>query len=296
MIKILTSVVNNPIFIEIQYYTLKTYMQNEYEFIIFNDAKNFPDFTNGYDITIKQQITDLCEKLDIKCINIENNYHKNMKINDRHADVFNKCILKYQKENPSKYLLLDSDMFLIDYFNINEYSEHNCAIVLQSRNNNITNYMWPGLCYIDFTKIDNIELLDWSCITAALETPIPDEPEGCDCGGKMKYWLKTQTTEFPICDNIRHSEYNTFNKDNIYYIKHLWSLSWDESEYPENIKIPHLLDLLKRDTRNKNGKFFCEIYDKKFLHYRAGSNWNNEGMNFHNSFSLALKNIIINKT
>jgi len=33
--KIVTAVVNNPIFIEIQYNTLKKYFQGEYEFIIF---------------------------------------------------------------------------------------------------------------------------------------------------------------------------------------------------------------------------------------------------------------------
>ena len=50
--KIVTSVVNNPTFIEIQYYTLQKYFKGEYEFIVFNDAKDFPDFTNGNDITI----------------------------------------------------------------------------------------------------------------------------------------------------------------------------------------------------------------------------------------------------
>ena len=54
MIKVLTAVVNNPVFIEIQYFTLKKYIKCDYEFIVFNDAKQFPDFTNGGDITIYQ--------------------------------------------------------------------------------------------------------------------------------------------------------------------------------------------------------------------------------------------------
>ena len=45
--KIVTVVVNNPIFIIIQYYTLKKYFKGDYEFIVFNDAKDFPDYTNG---------------------------------------------------------------------------------------------------------------------------------------------------------------------------------------------------------------------------------------------------------
>ena len=57
--KVITSVVNNPIFIEIQYYTLKKYMKCDYEFIVFNDAKDFPDYSNGWDSTIKNIIEQI---------------------------------------------------------------------------------------------------------------------------------------------------------------------------------------------------------------------------------------------
>ena len=50
--KIVTAVVNNPVFIEIQYYTLQKYMKCDYEFIVFNDAKSFSDYSNGGDISI----------------------------------------------------------------------------------------------------------------------------------------------------------------------------------------------------------------------------------------------------
>ena len=39
MLNILTAVVNNPIFIEIQNFTLKKYMKTPYRFVVFNDAK-----------------------------------------------------------------------------------------------------------------------------------------------------------------------------------------------------------------------------------------------------------------
>ena len=88
--KIVTSVVNNPIFIEIQYYTLKKYFKGDYDFIVFNDAKNFPDFTNGNDITIKKQIQNICKKLGIKCIDIPNEHHKkNCSAAKRCADSMN---------------------------------------------------------------------------------------------------------------------------------------------------------------------------------------------------------------
>jgi len=36
----------------------------------------------------------------------------------------------------------------------------------------------------------------------------------------------------------------------------------------ENNNIKKLLKFFKEDSRNKDGKFFSEIYDNKFLHYR----------------------------
>jgi len=51
--KIITSAVN-PFFIELQYLSFKKFMKNEYEFIVFNDAKEYPDFTNGGDLTFKK--------------------------------------------------------------------------------------------------------------------------------------------------------------------------------------------------------------------------------------------------
>jgi hypothetical protein len=279
--KIITTVVNNPIFIEIQYYTFKKYFQGEYEFIVFNDAKDFPDYTNGNDITIKTQIQNICSKLNITCINISNEHHINLDISRRHADTFNKHVLSYQLKNPDKYLLLDSDMFLIDYFDINKYSNYDCAIVLQTRNN--TGYLWPGLCYFDMTKMKDFELINWNLLP------------GFDTGGMTKEWLKKQMGNIPIpnINDIRFTN-EEFHVNDIYFMKYLWACSWDISELPKNLQDnKKLIDFIKNDIRNVDGKFFCEIYDNLFLHYRSGGNWRNEGMNFHKSLSQKLKNCLL---
>lgn len=267
--KIITAVVNNPTFIEIQYHTLKKYFQGEYEFIVFNDAKGFPDFTNGNDITIKPQIQYICSKLNIKCINIPNNNHRtNFDAAVRCADSMN-YILQYQKNYPDKYLLLDSDMFLIDYFDINKYSQYHCAIVLQSRKQNTIQYFWNGIYYFDTTKMQNLELLNWNCC------------KDCDVGGMMQEWLKKQMI-------------NTDVSKKIYFMKHLSSFSWDINELPTNLKNNNkLINFFYNDLRNVNGKFFCEIYDDVFLHYRAGGNWRKEGLDLHNKLSQFLKNSLL---
>ena len=273
--KIVTAVVNNPTFIEIQYNTLKKFFKGEYEFIVFNDAKSFPDFTNGGNPTIKNSIEMLCNKLEITCINIPNEQHKtNSNAAIRCADSMT-FILDYQKKNPDKYLLLDSDMFLIDYFDINKYSQYDCAVVLQSRNNFKVNYFWNGIYYFDMTKMKNLDLLNWSCCP------------GCDVGGMMQEWLQKQMKDKPIpnTDEIRWKN-ELFHTNNIYFIKHLWSCSWDITELPTNIiESSPIIDFIKNDPRNSNNKFFCEIYDNVFLHYRAGGNWLNEGMDLHYNLS-----------
>ena len=280
--KVISAVVNNPVFIEIQFHTLKKYMKCDYEYIIFNDAKSFPDFTNGNNIKIKEDIEEMCKKLNITCINIPNQYHINKtSASDRIADTMN-FILTYQKLNPDKYLFLDSDMFLIDDFHLNDYENYSSAIVLQSRNNFKMNYLWNGLYYFDFFKMKNINLLNWNCLAL------------CDTGAMTYQWLLKQTRNIPNTDEIRFSN-KKFHSDNIYYIKHLWSGSWDENEMPDNLKNnDKLFKFLKEDPRNIDNKFYCEIYDNKFLHYRAGSNWEKKkDINIHIDLSIKLKDTLL---
>ena len=39
MLLITTSVVNNPLFIEMQYMTLKKFVKNPFKYVVYNDAK-----------------------------------------------------------------------------------------------------------------------------------------------------------------------------------------------------------------------------------------------------------------
>lgn len=279
--KVITAVVNNPVFIEIQYYTLKKYMRDDYEFIVFNDAKEFPDYSNGGDVQIKGMIENTCNKLNIKCINIPNNHHLvDSRSANRCADSMN-FILQFQKDNPDKYLLIDSDMFLIDDFELSRYDGYDCAIVLQSRNNYTTHYFWNGIYYFDFNKMQNIDLLNWNCAP------------GLDVGGMMQQWLNAQTKNVPNINELRHSN-KAFHQDGIYYIKHLCSCSWDESEMPDNLKEnKKMIEFLYSDPRNQDNKFYCEIYDNKFLHYRAGGNWEQRGMDLHIYLSYKLRNALL---
>jgi hypothetical protein len=128
----------------------------------------------------------------------------------------------------------------------------------------------------------NLELLNWNCCT------------DCDVGGMMKEWFKNQMGDIPIpnTDKIRWTN-KQFHTNDIYFIKHLWSCSWNIDELPKKLEDnTKLIDFLKNDVRNINDKFFCEIYDDVFLHYRAGGNWMNEGLDLHKKLSIILKNCL----
>ena len=257
---------NNPKWIELQYKLLKKFMKVEFEFIIFNDGKPYPDWTNDGDSTMRDQINAMCKNLGIKCIDMDN-YKRGKEIQNasmRHALNLN-YFTGYIKKNPDEYFLIDSDMFLVGELDMKRYREHVCGLILQSRRNGNLNYMWGNMFYLNTKKARNLHLLDFNAVQGR------PTGEGADTGGQTYKWLSTYTKNFPKTEDIRNTD-NNYNTKELFYIKHFWSLTWDESEFPKNLS-PSLLEFCKKDERNKNNKFWCEIYDNVFLHLRGGSGW-----------------------
>lgn len=259
--KIVSVFANNPIFIELLYNSIKKFFKSEkeYEIIIFNDAKTWPDITNFGDVTMKEQIINMCKKLNIHCINIPNNQHISQhSASVRHADSVN-FITKFMLTYPDTYFMLDSDMFFVDYFDIKEFEKYYFCYINQSRNvnNKIINYPWPNLFYLNINEIPYKELINWSVAP------------GLDAGGKCHLWL------------------SQLDKEKVLEIKHLWSCNWDEKDIPESIN-KNIKLFLDNDVRNEKGKYFSELYHKKILHYRAASNWMNNSYKLHNSMTNLL--------
>jgi hypothetical protein len=247
--KVVTIATNNAVFIEFQYKTLKKFLQREFEYIVFNDGKDWPDHSNFYDPSLgRKAITDKCNELGIKCYEIPNEQHKFMdSASFRHSQSLN-FFLGYMKENIDEYLMIDSDMFLIDYFDLEKYFAKTNACVLQSRLG--VEYIWPNFFYMNLKNATNIHLINFNI-------------NGGDTGSCMNLWLE-----------------DCLKNDKMFKILHLWSLTWDENKLPSNID-KTLLEVLNNDPRNSNGKYFYEIYDEKFLHYRAGTNWMKDSRDLH---------------
>jgi len=264
--KIVSVFVNNPIFIELMYNSIKKFFktEEEYELIIFNDAKTWPDITNFGDVTMKEQIADMCKKLNIHCINIPNSQHINEPSPSiRHSNSVN-FMTKFMFSYPDTYLMLDSDMFFVDYFDIKEFENYYFCYINQSQNiNNYTiNYPWPNFFYLNINEIPNKELIDWSIDT------------GLDAGGKCAKWL------------------TTLDKNKVLQIQHLCSCNWNETDIPETIN-KNVQFFLDYDIRNQKGKYFSELYHKKILHYRGGSNWMRDSHKLHYSMTNLLADTLL---
>ena len=257
--KVISIITNNPIFIELQYKSLKKYLHIDYEYIVFNDGKYWPDSTNfGNPIENgKIAIENKCKEFDIKYYNLPNEHHKkNNNPSERHSDSL-KLLVSYMKGNIDEYLILDGDMFLIDDLNIERYREKMCACVLQEREN--IKYIWPNFFYINMNKIKYIDDFNLHLIP------------GADTGSASYKWLQKYNYSYPNCRDIRHSNIQ-YENDDFYFIKHLWSGSWSEDEIPENLKMKEsIIKYIKEDERNENGKYFVEIYDNCLFHYRGGT-------------------------
>lgn len=278
--KVISIITNNPIFIELQYKSLKKYLDTEYEYIVFNDGKDWSDSTNFHNPIEhgKIAIENKCKEFSIKYYNLPNKHHKkNTNPSDRHSDSL-KLLVYYMKKNKDEYLILDGDMFLIDDLNIERYRQKMCACVLQERPN--IKYIWPNLFYINMNKIKYIDDFNLHLI--------PNN----DTGSASYKWLQKYNYLYPECVDIRHSNIQ-YENDDFYFIKHLWSCSWCDDEFPENLnKKESIIKYIKEDERNENGKYFVEIYDNCLFHYRGGTWLGINNIELHKKLLKKLKNII----
>jgi hypothetical protein len=161
---IITHAYLRPDFIEIQNKTFKKFLKDDYEFVVFNDAR---------DPSLRSEIASLCKKLSLRCIEIPQAIHdrpylKRSAYEDRnHACVRCANVVQYSlNELGFKYdglvAIIDSDMFLIKDFSIAQYmADHDLAGVAQSRGN--VHYLWNGIVFFNMNTLVDKETIDFNC-------------------------------------------------------------------------------------------------------------------------------------
>tara|TARA_Y100000590_G_scaffold317912_1_gene359685 strand:+ start:3476 stop:4303 length:828 start_codon:yes stop_codon:yes gene_type:complete len=264
---------NIPEYIDLQFTSLKKYFQSDFEFIVINDAKIKGDLTNFNQLDLEEKINNICNKNNINCSRFPQEYHNNRKFlfsntiepktNNavtRCADVTQFCINHFTENYNKGYLMiLDADMFFINYFNILNFMEnHNVGGIKQKMG-----YLWNGICIFD-SKL-NLKELNFDC------GYVNNEP--VDVGGQTYYFMKKYDNiikYIPItCSHYTFEE--TFENES------------------DNIKKILLEYCNLREDKSANKEI---ILNNCILHIRSGGNWDYRTKEFKYKELDIIKNYI----
>lgn len=135
----------NADFIEYQYKAFKNFIKNDFTLTIFNNAK---------DDEWRSDINRTCKKLNINTIDLPG-----LRMYEAQNIMWN----QYIKNLGGLYFYLDSDMFIIDYLDIEKISlNYEIMYVPSYRDNFNLKYIWPDIFYLNLDKVDKD--IDWSIV------------------------------------------------------------------------------------------------------------------------------------
>lgn len=273
---IITHSFNRPDFIEIHHKTFKKFLQDDYEYIVFNDA---------YEHTAeKEQIVATCQKLGIQCIRIPPELHSlngRFTAGDRHMDNIQYALDKIGYKHDGIVMLIDSDMFLLAPLSVENLMK-NCDIAgeIQGRGNSETEirYISPVLALMNMQRLPNKETISFEGGYIA--------GFACDVGAHTYYYFKNNPS-------VRTYFFGAIH---IGLLKHhLKCNKCVQMTCPECVK------KLKEELKFTDNiiKFIQNCPDNiefylngTFLHYRGGSNWDSKPSQYHIAKTNALNNLL----
>jgi len=272
---ILTCAFNRPDFIELQYKTFKAFLNDDYEFVVFNDANTRATYL---------KIHELCKKCKIRCIDLPQDIQRKrngrpvghmtrngvpiyIDINRKSPSCFAADALQYTLDSlgfdhQGIVLYIDADIFLIKEFSVTEYLKgYDLAGHPQSRDH--VEYLWNGIIFMNMQTLPNKHTMNFDCGLV--------DGKNVDTGGQIHCYLKENPS--------LHLRY--YNGGRI-------------SLLPQT---PEQLHDLGYDTITTNfilsNPSLMELYvDSHFLHYTTASNWNHKPATFHQQKTNLLVNFI----
>jgi hypothetical protein len=243
-------------FIELQYKTLKKFLKDPYEFIVFNDAPS---------ANIEQEINRVCKRLGIRCIRIPQEIHARPYLKRESLAEYNsfnvRCanVVQYSLDvlgfdYPGMVVILDSDMFLIRELSIKEYMKnYDLAGCWQSRSRGdvTVSYLWNGLVFFNMPSLPKNREINFNCGSV--------DGVGTDVGGYLYYYFK------------KYSQLKIASLPP----SHIEFLPKTLTEIQKRFTSKETDFLMQRPS---NIEFFC---DDHFLHYRGGQNWDHQSPEYH---------------
>ena len=198
MIHIFTTVVNRPDFVSLQSKLFDKFLGDSYQFHVVDDS---------IDDEMTEQFKNICSDNNIKY------YRKPIRFVG--ADAAKACavaiqwtfdeILKKNHQNDIVFLC-DSDMFLVDNFNISDYMKDSIIAGLPQYRDHVK-YLWNGIMFFDMKKIIELdENLNFDCgIVDGILT---------DVGGYTYYYFKKNNIEMKETDVEYPTHFNDIELQN----------------------------------------------------------------------------------
>lgn len=185
-----------PDFIELQYESIRKYIQDQdVEYIVLNNAVN----NEG----LRKNIDDACESIHVKCVHVvlESEYRVQKQggcySGNSYTNVQAACSypLNWFWKDICKLkgivVIIDSDMFFIKDINIEKMMNgKDIAFCPQYRAEFKVFYMWNGIVFLNIDTIPNPKTIDWS-FGAIMG-------DSTDVGGHTYFYLKNNNKEIDI--------------------------------------------------------------------------------------------------
>jgi len=250
-----------------QFNSFKKFIKDDYEFIVINDASNEPNFINGFTYGSRNKIIDVCQELNIKCIEFNEELHHNRTIlfpntNDFNINPCTRCanVTQYAIQDAKNYngivVILDNDIFLTSEFNFNEYMKnYNIAFLPQSRPR-VGEYPWNALLILKPTELPSYEEINMDC-GVINNSPV-------DVGGYCSIYLDKYRDSLKI-RRISGGRFFDVSKD-------ITVNTINELNCSEHIK-EILRNMVPEFGMLATIKIFIEFYENCFYHFRSGGNW-----------------------
>lgn len=277
---VFTTGFNRPDFIELQHRLFEKFLEDDYEFCVVSDA-NTPE--------MRTKIMDKCLELGVHCINVPQSIHNQPYLprqpgdnynnpNVRHCNTAQWAWDNYFSNHDGPVMIIDSDMFLIRPFSIEKTLENkHLAGILWGTNDIVTgephSYLWLALILFNNPILPERHSIRFNC------GKLPNTNAICDSGGWTSLYLKKYRDLLKIhqlsylqghlfyCP-YRYGPVEAQNFDHVpvdVIVENLTKRGFTEDEITLALKKPYTIELLA---------------DNHFLHYRAGSNYEN----YSNSF------------
>ncbi len=270
---IITHNFSSPIFVEIQKNMFEYFLEDEYEYVVFNDANND---------AMEKQITEVCEKNSVRCIRVPQEIHTRpylprfpgdplQRPNIRHANCVQYSFDILGFDHDGIVMVVDADMVLIRPFNMAEYmADKDIAGVIKGAGgkNGEVRYICPALCIFSMDRLPDKRTLNFNCGFV--------DGASVDSGGWSHYYL-TSYPELRIVQEGWHASQQFY-------------LGCHDIHVPVDHSVSHAVRLKKwieLGFNEKEIKFLSKEPDtfefflqNKFIHYHGVTNYSHQSAQY----------------